>query len=153
MTFFPQDVQLVLWALHFYLCPLPRLLLTPVLYLSLLNLHFTSLGDATCKHSVRETAVTASSGVSTVVWRPGWLVRHVTLFGHLWEGSSSFTFYTFSVLFYGTSTQLWSRLLLYTFCKHTTLSHIERVREGEMLDQTDSFGLGKKESSYLKTAI
>ena len=30
-----------------------------------------------------------------------------------------------------------------------TFSHMKRVREGEMLDQTDSFGLGKKDSSYL----
>lgn len=34
-----------------------------------------------------------------------------------------------------------------------THTHPLRVREGEMLDQTDSFGLGKKESSYLETAI
>lgn len=32
--------------------------------------------------------------------------------------------------------------------KHTP-SHMKRAREGEMLDQTDSFGLGKKDSSYL----
>lgn len=36
--------------------------------------------------------------------------------------------------------------------KHT-LSHMKKVREGCMLDQTDSFGLGKKDSSYLKTAF
>lgn len=30
-----------------------------------------------------------------------------------------------------------------------TFSHMKRAREGEMLDQTDSFGLGKKDSSYL----
>lgn len=37
---------------------------------------------------------------------------------------------------------------------HThTRSHIKRVRESDVLDQTDSFGLGMKESSYLKTPI
>ena len=123
--------------------------------------HFKTTSVTVPELGVGETAVAASPGGSIVArrvgtgWMTHWKCFFVFLFffvGQLWEGSSFFFLiylFIFNLICISRALPTHPLSCARSQAQTHTFSHMKRVREGEMLDQTDSFGLGKKDSSYL----
>lgn len=119
--------------------------------------HFKTTSVTVPELGVGETAVAASSGVSIVARRvgTGWMTHWKCCVFFCWTAMRRQLIYLL-IYFFNLILLVFPELFqhIHSFAlapraQTHTFSHMKRAREGEMLDQTDSFGLGKKDSSYL----
>lgn len=129
----------------------------PLLYFFFSLSHFKTTSVTVPELGVGETAVAASSGVSIVARRvgTGWMTHWKCCVFFCWTAMRRQLIYLL-IYFFNLILHVFPELFqhIHSFAlapraQTHTFSHMKRAREGEMLDQTDSFGLGKKDSSYL----